>query len=101
MATLTKKTSNYEVGYGKPPVRTRFQKGTSGNPKGFPKGEKKLKFVLLRLLAMPIKEFKRFEPQTGTEMMGMRLMETAIHDKTRAGLRAAQYICDRTEGKVR
>ena len=24
----------YEVGYGKPPVSTRFQKGTSGNPSG-------------------------------------------------------------------
>lgn len=24
----------YEVGYGKPPVATRFQKGTSGNPSG-------------------------------------------------------------------
>jgi hypothetical protein len=25
-----------EVGYGKPPVRTRFCKGQSGNPKGVP-----------------------------------------------------------------
>ncbi len=25
---------DYEVGYGRPPVATRFQKGQSGNPKG-------------------------------------------------------------------
>jgi hypothetical protein len=27
----------YEVGYGKPPEHTRFQKGQSGNPRGRPK----------------------------------------------------------------
>ena len=30
----------YEVGYGKPPKSKRFKQGTSGNPKGRPKGKK-------------------------------------------------------------
>jgi hypothetical protein len=30
-------TETCEVGYGKPPKATRFQKGTSGNPSGRPK----------------------------------------------------------------
>ncbi len=32
---------DYEVGYGKPPSRTRFRSGQSGNPRGRPKGTKK------------------------------------------------------------
>jgi hypothetical protein len=30
--------STYEIGYGKPPKATRFQKGKSSNPRGRPKG---------------------------------------------------------------
>jgi hypothetical protein len=32
--------ANYEVGYGKPPVASRFQPGKSGNPGGRPRGAK-------------------------------------------------------------
>jgi len=32
-----KSAEAYEVGYGKPPKATRFQKGKSGNPSGRPK----------------------------------------------------------------
>lgn len=32
--------SNYDVGYGKPPKKSQFKKGSSGNPKGRPKGAK-------------------------------------------------------------
>jgi hypothetical protein len=31
-------TNDHEVGYGKPPVHTRFRKGQSGNPGGRPRG---------------------------------------------------------------
>lgn len=33
----------YDVGYGKPPTKTRFRPGQSGNPKGKPKGAKNAK----------------------------------------------------------
>jgi hypothetical protein len=40
-------SDDYQVGYGKPPDRTRFKKGESGNPKGRPKGAKNLKTDLM------------------------------------------------------
>jgi len=40
----------YEVGFGKPPKQSRFEKGTSGNPKGRPKGRRNLVTVLEQTL---------------------------------------------------
>jgi Family of unknown function (DUF5681) len=34
---MTSEKNDYEVGYRKPPVATRFKKGQSGNPSGKPK----------------------------------------------------------------
>jgi hypothetical protein len=51
-ATLTGHATddNYEVGYRKPPVHSRFVKGRSGNPRGRPKGAKNLKTDLIEEL---------------------------------------------------
>jgi hypothetical protein len=39
-----------EVGFGKPPVHSRFRKGSSGNAKGRPKGTKNLRTDLTEVL---------------------------------------------------
>lgn len=40
----------YDVGYGKPPVHSRFKPGQSGNPKGKKKGTKGFKSVVTSIL---------------------------------------------------
>ncbi len=44
------KKRDYEVGYGKPPRQTRFEKGQSGNPRGRPGGSKNLSTLLREAL---------------------------------------------------
>jgi hypothetical protein len=44
----------HEVGFGKPPKAGQFQKGSSGNPKGRPKGTPNLRTILADEMANPI-----------------------------------------------
>jgi hypothetical protein len=44
----------YAVGYGKPPVRSRFRAGISGNPKGRPKNSKNLTTLIRQAMTATI-----------------------------------------------
>jgi uncharacterized protein (UPF0216 family) len=46
--------SDYKVGYKKPPLHTRFQKGQSGNPRGRPRGSKNFSTLLSEALNEPV-----------------------------------------------
>ena len=48
MMSDKKMPDNYEVGYGKPPKDTQFQKGVSGNPRGRPKKSRDFDHELIR-----------------------------------------------------
>jgi hypothetical protein len=51
--------SDDKVGYGRPPVSTRFKPGQSGNPRGRPKGSKSLNQVLLQALNRRVPDPRR------------------------------------------
>ena len=42
---------DYEIGFGRPPARTRFKPGQSGNPKGRPPGRLDPSTVLTRIMS--------------------------------------------------
>jgi len=50
---MSKQPPDYAVGYGKPPLHSRFRKGTSGNPQGGRRHRQMLGAVLQEALDQP------------------------------------------------
>nr|WP_087575756.1 DUF5681 domain-containing protein [Sphingomonas sp. CDS-1] len=77
---------DYEVGYKKPPKRTQFKKGQSGNPKGRPKGAKSLQTIARRLLTekISVRTARGENRVTRIEAMMMKLIESASKGDFRA-----------------
>jgi Family of unknown function (DUF5681) len=74
------------VGYGKPPKRTRFKPGQSGNPNGRPKGGKNLKTDLVEELSerVPVTENGRPLKISKQRLMVKALIAKAVKGDTRA-----------------
>lgn len=51
----------YEVGYGKPPVHSRFRPGVSGNPRGRPVGSENAATFAKNLAALVDQEWEEEE----------------------------------------
>ena len=47
---MSGRSSEYQIGYGRPPQHTRFRKGQSGNPKDRLKGSRALASIWLRAM---------------------------------------------------
>jgi hypothetical protein len=99
-------SDNYEVGYGKPPVHTQFQKGRSGNPKGKPKGRKNTKTMIRDIAFAPIEIQVQGKTQkiTAYEATLMKLRQGALSGDFRSAahiLHLAQSVDDEAAEKER
>ena len=65
------RSGDYEVGYGKPPVNTRFKPGQSGNLKGRPRGSKGFNALMRRALSetIPVREDGQLRQMTRHEVI--------------------------------
>lgn len=75
--------SGYAVGYGKPPLHTRFRKGRSGNPLGRPRRRTDLASLLMRALDRPAAAAGR-NPGTQREAIVAALVEKSASGDLRA-----------------
>lgn len=77
------------IGYGKPPIHSRFKKGVSGNPTGRPKREPGVQNAICRLLDQPISKQKNLDTEKlkGAEALAISLLRSALRGSAKhAGL---------------
>jgi hypothetical protein len=81
----------YDVGYGKPPKRTQFRKGQTGNPKGRPKGTKNI----ARIVDQVCRERVRVKGENGNYyyMTKMQAIMTQLTNQAARGDIKATRMC--------
>ena len=79
-------STEYEVGYGKPPLHSRFRPGQSGNPRGRPKGALGLKATLRKVLGqtVTVREGKLVRRVTRLEAVLLSLIARAMKGDAKA-----------------
>jgi hypothetical protein len=75
-----------KVGYGRPPKRTRFAKGRSGNPKGRPKDSPNVKTAIRRAVARPVsvRIGKKTVKMNPIDAIAHRLVQKALEGNLKA-----------------
>jgi hypothetical protein len=80
----------YEVGYAKPPTRTQFKRGQSGNPRGRPKHSRNFRTIIEGALTAPI-SVREGEKQRKVTKLEAIFLQTSIK-ALKGDHRAAQTL---------
>lgn len=86
----TELDTDYEVGYARPPVTTRFQKGRSGNPKGRPVGSRSLDSLLTAALDESVMVNENGKRRTITKREA--IVRQLVNRSASADLKAIQMV---------
>ena len=78
----------YAIGYGKPPVTSRFKPGQSGNAKGRPKGHKNLKTLIKQAMTamITVQEGSSGRRVTKLEGVVLRQLQNALKGNDRSAM---------------
>src|SRR5260370_41296916 len=85
-------TRDYEIGYGRPPVGSRFKKGNNANPRGRPRKSKDLAAMLKRALDTPVMVVKNGARRRLTKRE--IVIEQLVDKCAGADLRATKILLD-------
>lgn len=88
---------SYRVGYGRPPVDTRFQKGRSGNPRGRPRTRKNLATMAREVLQQPVVVMVNGRRRTVPALQAVlhRLLARGLKDGDPRALASILALADR------
>jgi hypothetical protein len=94
--------SKVDVGYKKPPEKTQFKPGESGNPTGPPVRRTQLWVYFCRYMQMTDSQIAKLDRKklTQVQQTALRLVENAKNGKYSGSERLARHVFDREEGKA-
>ncbi|MEO7862005.1 MAG: DUF5681 domain-containing protein, partial [Nitrospirales bacterium] len=90
MSDENKETPPYPVGYRKPPTRTQFKKGRSGNPKGRPTGSPNFATALEQALSEQVIVNEGGQRHAVTKLVAT--VKQLVNKATQGDARATQQV---------
>lgn len=88
MTEAPRKPGNYDIGYSKPPIATRFEKGKSGNPGGRPKRQKVQDVTQEATKALLLEEaFRALKIKDGDKVVTMPALQALIRSTVNGGIK--------------